>query len=241
MHHIRSPGSGTPARGSRTVAPARQRGHCLGYEITAPYWASAAAAGALTFGKVFCPGSHIRVRRRARFVRLAYWHHGLYVAASEVIEFGGGDLLHKGQTQVRRVRLTDFAKGGSAESVPHPITWSRLTYSPPLPSEQVVDRAEWLLHNQPPRYRLGYRNCESIAIWCATGDFESFQVKAFIRWRALFSLPIIFLLTKRPAIGFPIALVGIATTALTAFPYNLNRAFFNHARKYPGIGNWTAE
>jgi hypothetical protein len=62
--------------------------------------------------------------------------------------------------------------------------------------EQVVDRAEWLLHNQPPPYQLGYRNCESIAVWCATGDFESFQVKAFMRWRIMFTLPIFALLKK---------------------------------------------
>lgn len=182
---------------------------------------------------------HIRVSRQLRVVGLPYFHHGICVDDSEVIEFGGGDLWDKTQTLIRRVSLTYFANGGSVEEVSHPITWSGLTYSPLLPPEQVVDRAEWLVHNQPPPYRLGYRNCESIALWCATGDFESFQVKAFMRKRVMFALPITALLKKKPSIGVPVAVGSIATSLLTAVPYMHSRAFFDHTRRYPGLGNWT--
>lgn len=188
---------------------------------------------------MFSPGTHIRVRRQLPLVELPYWHHGISVDDSEVIEFGGGDLWNKSNTQIRRVSLTCFAQGDPVEAVSHPISWSGLTYSPLLPPEQVVDRAKWLLENQPPTYSLGYRNCESIAIWCATGDFESFQVKAFLRWKMPLALPIMALMTKKPSIGKPVALVGIAISFLTAVPYIHSRAFFDHTRRYPGLGNWT--
>jgi len=182
---------------------------------------------------------HIRVHRELRWIGLPYWHHGICVGDSRVIEFGGGDLWNSAETQVRRVSFADFAQGDSVEEVKHPITWFGLTYSTLLPPEQVIDRAEWLVHNQPPPYHLGYRNCESIAIWCSTGDFESFQVKAFMRNQVPFSLVTVALLRKKPSIGKPLAVAGMAITALTAIPYMSNRAFFDHARRYPGIGNWS--
>jgi hypothetical protein len=140
-------------------------------------------------------------------------HTTQYVDDSEVIEFGGGDIWNKADTQVRRTSLTSFSQGDPVEPVSHPRSWSGLTYSSPLPPEQVVDRARWLICNQPPTYRLGYRNCESIAIWCATGDFESFQVKAFLRWKTPLTLPVILLMSKRPSIGKPVAVVGIGIFA----------------------------
>ncbi len=186
-------------------------------------------------------GSYVRVNRVVRLVGLHYWHHGISFGDSQVIEFGGGDLLNKGETQIRRVSLTSFAQGGSVEEVSHPIRWSGLTYSPLLPPEQVVDRAEWLLHNRPPPYHLGYRNCESIAIWCATGDFESFQVKEFMRYKAPLALPITAVVKRKASIGVPLAVAGIAITVLTAVPYVHSRTFFDHTRRYPGIGKWTPE
>ncbi len=160
---------------------------------------------------------------------------------SEVIEFAGGNLFNNADTQIRKVSLASFTQGGSVEEVSHPIRWLGLTYSPMLPPEQVVDRAEWLLDNQPPPYHLGYRNCESIAIWCATGDFESFQVKKFTRYKAPLALPITALMTRKPSIGKPLAVAGIAITVLTAVPYIHSRKLFDHTRRYPGIGNWTSQ
>jgi hypothetical protein len=76
--------------------------------------------------RVFSPGTHVKVRRP--LVGLPYWHHGIYVHSSEVIEFGGGDLWNKGQTQIRRVPVTGRAKGGSVEAVAHSIAWCGLAY-----------------------------------------------------------------------------------------------------------------
>lgn len=187
------------------------------------------------------PGTHVRVRRQFPMLGLPlYWHHGICVNDFEVIEFGGGDLWNKADTLIRRTSFTDFAQGDPVEPVSHPIKWSGITYSPLLPPDQVVDRAEWLLNNQPPTYSLGYRNCESIAVWCATGDFESFQVKAFLRWKALFGLPVIVLLSKKPSIGKPVAVAGLLISLWTAALYLHSRAFFDHTRQYPGIGKWAA-
>jgi hypothetical protein len=96
-----------------------------------------------------------------------------------------------------------------------------------------------MIRNQPPPYRLGYRNCESIAIWCATGDYESFQVKAFMRWRMLLTPLTYLLLRKRPTVDKALLLIGIATSLVTAVPYMHSRAFFDHTRQYPGPPNWS--
>lgn len=154
-----------------------------------------------------------------------------------MIEFAGGDLLGRG-TRIRRVPFDKFARGDPVEAVAHPVTWTGLTYSPSLPPEETIDRAEWLRHNQPPPYRLGYRNCESIAIWCATGDFETFQVKAFNRWRLAFSLPTVWLLRRKPSLGKPLAFAGILLSLLTSVPYVHSRALFEHTRRYPGRRKW---
>lgn len=128
---------------------------------------------------MFKPGTHLQLRRQLLQMGPPYWHHGIYVSNSEIIEFGGS----KPRVGVRTRSLAQFGNGDRIEEVNHPITWMGQMYSPLLPPNQVIDRARWLLHHQPPSYQLGYRNCEAIAIWCATGDFESFQVTA-LRWRS---------------------------------------------------------
>ena len=67
----------------------------------------------------------------------------------------------------------------------HPITWMGLTYSPAGTPVEIIDRARWLLDHQPPTYWVAHRNCEYIANWCATGDFESFQTKGAIAGKAI--------------------------------------------------------
>jgi hypothetical protein len=181
------------------------------------------------------PGRHIRVRRHVRVLGFPYSHHGIVVGDDVVIEFGGANLWTKGQTRVRRVSFGTFSQDGTPQEVVHPITWSGLTYSPLLPSEHVVHRAEWLLYKQPPPYRLGYRNCESIAIWCATGDYETFQVKRYMRWRVLISLLVFVVWRKMPVLGLVLGLVGVVSTLVTAIPYTFGRGFFDHTRNYPGV------
>jgi hypothetical protein len=139
---------------------------------------------------------------------------------------------------VRRRSLAEFRDSDPVEEVTHPVTWMGQTYSPSLPAEQVIDRARWILHNQPPPYQLGYRNCESIALWCATGDFESFQVKGFLSWKSLALLPTIAVVRRKPALGPWIGVASFGITLLTAIPYLHSRALFDHTGRYPGIGNW---
>lgn len=188
-------------------------------------------------------GRHIKVQRHLKILGVEtgvrYWHHGIVVDNGDVVDFGGGDTMHKAATQVRRVTLEAFRDGCEAEAVNHPITHSTITYSKPLPSEEVVDRALWLCVNQPPAYRLGYRNCESIAIWCATGDFESFQVKRFLGWKARLVTPMIaYALRRKSKVGVPLAVGSMLVSLSTAVPYIHSRAFFDHTRAYPGLGNW---
>jgi Lecithin retinol acyltransferase len=192
---------------------------------------------------VFEPGTHIKVQRRLKVggveTGVRYWHHGIVIGNSDVVDFGGGNLLHKAATQVRRVTLEAFRDGCEARVVSHPITHSRITYSDPLPPDQVVDRALWLCANQPPAYQLGYRNCESIAIWCATGDFESFQVKRFMLRKTRLLTPMIFYAFRRkPKVGVSLAVGSMLVTLSTAVPYIHSRAFFDHTRVYPGFGKW---
>jgi hypothetical protein len=192
---------------------------------------------------VFELGTHLRVERRLKIsgveTGVRYWHHGIVVGDSEVVDFGGGNLLHKGATQVRRVTLEAFRAGCEAGVVNHPIRHSGITYSEALPPQEVADRALWLCANQPPGYRLGYRNCESIAIWCATGDFESFQVKRFLGWKTRLVTPlVVYAVRRKPRLGTPLAVGSILVSLSTAFPYIHSRAFFDHARAYPEIGMW---
>ena len=179
-------------------------------------------------------GSHLRVRRKA-----LYWHHGIALGAEEVVEFGGGmQLLEKQGTTVRRVPLESFRGDGDVEVVQHPITHMGLMYARSLPPEDVVDRAEWLVENQPPPYRLGYRNCESIAIWCKAGYFESFQAKYVFRWGVPLSLFTVILLKRRSRLVLPVFALSTAISLGGSVPYIHGRALFEHTRKYPGRGNW---
>lgn len=201
-------------------------------------WRSAA----LTFAPRSRPvpphaGAHIRVKRRWLGV-VPYQHHGIYVGDGEVVEFGGGRRARKGQVHVRRVSFDGFEQRATAESVSHPIVWMGVAYRPQLPTEDVLDRADWLLDNQPPRYRLGHRNCESIAIWCATGDFESFQVKAFSMWMVACNMVLLLVSRRHPRLFVWLSLVVFIATLLTSVPSIHSRALFDHARGYPGLGNW---
>ncbi|MBS1886118.1 MAG: lecithin retinol acyltransferase family protein [Actinobacteria bacterium] len=90
-------------------------------------------------------GDHIEVRRWP-----GYFHHGIYVSAERVIQFGGGVWEKPGAT-IEAVSLDEFQRGGSARVVVHD---GRLTATGRHPRsespERTVERAEWLLANHPP-------------------------------------------------------------------------------------------
>jgi hypothetical protein len=113
-----------------------------------------------------------------------------------------------------------------------------VTYARPLPSEDVADRAAWLVEHQPPTYRLGYRNCESIAIWCKTEDFESFQAKRVFRLGVPLSLATLVLQRRRSKLFLPAFALSTAISLGGAVPYIHSRALKVHTNQYPGRGNW---
>jgi hypothetical protein len=132
----------------------------------------------------------------------------------------------------RRVAAS-CSPGGSRRSRVCPTLWRRRSArAARLPCAPTRDA-------RAADARLGYRDCESIAIWCATGDFESFQVKRFMGWKARLITPIVaYALHRKPRVGAPLAVVSSVVTLLTALPYIHSRAIFDHTRVYPGFGKW---
>jgi hypothetical protein len=180
------------------------------------------------------PGLQLKVRRLALDL-VPYDHHGIYVDDDEVIEFGGGNLRNKGATKVRITSLSKFENGGKAEVVQHPIKWNGITYFPYLPPEQTIDRARWLLDHQPPTYWVAHRNCEYVANWCATGEFESFQTKKMIGLKVYGFLPMMFAMKKLPRRGqLVLGGTSIILSLVSAVPYLMDDTLPKHLRTYPG-------
>jgi hypothetical protein len=181
------------------------------------------------------PGAQLKVRRLALDL-VPYDHHGIYVDDDEVIEFGGGNIRNKGAVKVRVTTLSEFENGGNAEVVQHPVTWSGITYSHYLPPEETITRARWLLDHQPPSYWVAHRNCEYVANWCATGDFESFQTKKMIGLKVYSFLPMIVAMKKLPRRGqLILGGTSIIVTLVSAVPYLMDDTLPKHLRTYP---NW---
>ena len=187
----------------------------------------------------FKPGSQLQIFRQF-WGLIPFYHHGIYVDDHEVIEYGGGNLLDLSATKVRKTTLLSFEDGGNAEVVTHPTKWKGITYSPYLPPDETIDRARWLVDNQPPTYWVAHRNCEYIANWCATGDFESFQTKRLIGAKAMaLDLPLLFALRKLSSRNAKLLATasGVITLA-SAVPYIHDWTLANHLRTYPGIRRW---
>lgn len=106
------------------------------------------------------PGDHVRVWRGF------YWHHAIYVGNGQLIEFGQGIL----GGPVGYVSWSHFAKGQHVEVVRH-----SLTYSP----DQIISNAKSQLGRN--HFSLARANCEHFATWCATGRWESEQVRIVTR------------------------------------------------------------
>jgi hypothetical protein len=119
--------------------------------------------------------------------RLGYHHHGIYVRDDRVIQFGGGVRDKPGAT-IEAVSLDDFEREGQAEVVLHDgIHTDRGVWLPAAdPPERIVERAEWLLANHPPRgrYHLIGNNCEHMANFCVSEFTESPQVRHFFMAKA---------------------------------------------------------
>lgn len=140
-------------------------------------------------------GDHIRVGR------CCYWHHGIYVNESRVIQFGGG-IGDKYNANIDAVTLAEFAHGRAVQVVTHSPR-SRIVgpVGPPGVPDEIVHRAEWLLNNHPPNhYNLVGWNCEHLATFCVNGSRESSQVRHVFVVLGSLTLPGAALLTtiRRP-------------------------------------------
>ena len=181
-------------------------------------------------------------------MRVGYWHHGIYVSTTRVIEFGGR-ISDKPNATIRPVPLEHFECGGRAlvvDNGPEPkIFGMGVWHASPLPAEEVIDRAQWLLHHEFPAsfYNLVGTNCEHIATWCATGAAESLQARRVfmpVGTAALFLTAGLSRwwpdLLKRfaPAIG-GLTVLGFALPIV----YNRSaRKMYQQLNKYPGFGKW---
>jgi Lecithin retinol acyltransferase len=104
-------------------------------------------------------GAHIVTPRRW------YTHHGIYVGAGRVIQYGG---LSRGLRRgtVEEVPLSQFAQG-------RPV-WVRLTGSHWIDPHEVARRARMRLGED--RYSVFTNNCEHFCEWCVRGEHRSYQV-----------------------------------------------------------------
>lgn len=113
-------------------------------------------------------GAHIVTPRRW------YTHHGIYVGAGRVIQYGGLSWgLRRGT--VEEVPLSQFAQG-------HPV-WVLPTGSPWFDPHEVARRARMRLGED--RYSVLTNNCEHFCEWCVRGEHRSYQVDERSGYRAL--------------------------------------------------------
>jgi HRAS-like suppressor 3 len=173
----------------------------------------------------FRRGDHIEVRRLP-----GYYHHGIYVSAQRVIQFGGGVSDKPGAT-IEAVSLHEFQRGGSVRVVIHDGRRTATGWLPRADSpDRVVERAEWLLANHPPgRYDLIGNNCEHMANFCVNEYTESPQVRRFFLLKA--GVGALFLWWYGAARGsrrlptVPILVANFASFLITA-SYNFHIARF---------------
>ncbi len=127
-------------------------------------------------------GAHIVTPRRW------YTHHGIYVGAGQVIQYGG---LSWGlrRDPVEEVPLSKFAQG-------HPV-WVRLAGSPWFDPHEVARRARMRLGEDC--YSVLTNNCEHFCEWCVRGEHRSYQVdERFAGYRGMLLRLIELLARTRP-------------------------------------------
>jgi hypothetical protein len=114
-------------------------------------------------------GAHVVTPRRG------YTHHGVYVGAGRVVQYGGLSWgLRRGA--VEEVPLSQFSQG-------NPV-WVRVTGSSWFDQHEVVRRARLRLGEDC--YNVLTNNCEHFCEWCVRGEHRSYQVDERIGgWRGI--------------------------------------------------------
>ena len=108
-------------------------------------------------------GAHMVTRR------WGYTHHGIYVGAGLVVQYGGLSLgLRRGP--VEEVTLSQFSLG-RAVSIRSPESTS-------LGREEILSRARSRLGED--RYHVLRNNCEHFCEWCVSGEHRSYQVDRLV-------------------------------------------------------------
>jgi hypothetical protein len=104
-------------------------------------------------------GAHMVTPRRG------YTHHGIYVGAGRVVQYGGLSWgLRRGR--VEEVSFEQFSRG-------RPVSL-RLAGSRWFEQHEVVRRARLRLGED--RYSVLTNNCEHFCEWCVRGEHRSYQV-----------------------------------------------------------------
>jgi HRAS-like suppressor 3 len=175
----------------------------------------------------FARGDHLTVPG----IGIVYKHHGIYLGNDRVIEFAGG--LHP---TVREASLAQFEKRGTATLVPHTRLKRWSVDVPPLPHDEVVARAQFLVKEVPPhRYSFVGFNCEHAVQWCKTGLPESYQIKAAIGVGAVSQVAVLALLRRQENRYRVVLCIGIPTFLVSAlYMYESKRFWDDIGRKWSG-------
>jgi hypothetical protein len=124
-------------------------------------------------------GAHIVTPRRW------YTHHGIYVGAGRVVQYGGLSWgLRRGT--VEEVPLSQFAQG-------HQV-WVRLMGSSWFDPHEVARRARMRLGED--LYSVLTNNCEHFCEWCVHGEHRSYQVDERVAGYRFMLLRLIELLAR---------------------------------------------
>jgi Lecithin retinol acyltransferase len=130
-------------------------------------------------------GAHMVTPRRG------YTHHGIYVGAGRVVQYGG---LSWGWRRgpIEEVSLAQFSRGSAV--------WVRAVEAYWFDPHEVVRRARLRLGED--RYNVLTNNCEHFCEWCVRGEHRSYQVDDRIaRYSGVLRSLIELLVRARPGQG----------------------------------------
>lgn len=105
------------------------------------------------------PDSCVLDRLIFRF--LTYKHYGVDIGDDKIIHFYCPSILKIPKARISLCSLEEFSRDGILQIADD----LALNFSP----EEIVQRAESMLHTDFDGYRVKHNNCEHFSMWCATG------------------------------------------------------------------------